>query len=433
MKKNDLRLKMIAAAGLLALCALGFTGCQQATQQPLSISTIINRGTSEEVDLSNIPCTEDVTVSRAVKIKNGDFGGKTLTVNVSGVILENAKNVDVVVAESVGDGDFTASTSDVSSFKVLGGGANSIHVKDTAVKVINIAKANVRVALEGKSTVTKLQLKKGITAKVEVKSSEVKVEAAEVVAEDGLKVEGESVQITVDDGVTFTVPAGSVKKPSDNHKHTYGDWETVKAPTCTEKGQKKRKCTGCDKEETAEIDAKGHSFAAEWETDKDNHWHKATCGHDTEKSALGAHVDSDSDGKCDACSFDMTADWPAPEFVFDQDPDGTQFMAKENTLKRPMTKNRVPFDGTYLIAIPEISSDGIITFKDTSYDWKYIKAECDYFYFQDNEINYGDEDCYIIYDEIKAACDTAHVKMDPEKFKQLYLEFKNIVDMYYAE
>lgn len=42
------------------------------------------------------------------------------------------------------------------------------------------------------------------------------------------------------------------------HEHTWGDWQTTKEATCTEKGEEQRKCTGCDKTETQEIAAIGH-------------------------------------------------------------------------------------------------------------------------------------------------------------------------------
>lgn len=198
-------------------------------------------------------------------------------------------------------------------------------------------------------------------------------------------------------------------------EHTYGDWETVKAPTCTEKGQKKRKCTGCDKEETAEIDAKGHSFAAEWETDKDNHWHKATCGHDTEKSALGAHADSDSDGKCDACSFDMAADWAEQKFVFSADFLPTEVAHGKDALPKPNT------NGNTMIPVitPKIetNSDGkkYLFFSDVGdnegdgWEWRsadnpFANSDTDkYIRLIDPEI--GDGYSYISYNELKALCE----------------------------
>lgn len=47
-----------------------------------------------------------------------------------------------------------------------------------------------------------------------------------------------------------------------------------------------------------------HTFSDEWDCDKDNHWHPATCEHaETERKDFGAHVDSDEDGVCDVCEF----------------------------------------------------------------------------------------------------------------------------------
>lgn len=41
-------------------------------------------------------------------------------------------------------------------------------------------------------------------------------------------------------------------------EHEYRGWETVKEPTCTEKGAKERKCFYCDEKETESIPALGH-------------------------------------------------------------------------------------------------------------------------------------------------------------------------------
>ena len=41
--------------------------------------------------------------------------------------------------------------------------------------------------------------------------------------------------------------------------HDFGDWETVKEATCTEKGSEKRTCSVCGHVETQETDAKGHT------------------------------------------------------------------------------------------------------------------------------------------------------------------------------
>ena len=55
-------------------------------------------------------------------------------------------------------------------------------------------------------------------------------------------------------------------------EHTFGEWETVVAPTCTQKGSESRKCSVCGEEETREIDALGHKFEDSWTVTKE-----ATC------------------------------------------------------------------------------------------------------------------------------------------------------------
>ena len=50
-----------------------------------------------------------------------------------------------------------------------------------------------------------------------------------------------------------------------------------------------------------------HSYATEWSSDADNHWHDATCKHDEEKSALDAHTYTNAcDTTCDVCGYTRT-------------------------------------------------------------------------------------------------------------------------------
>lgn len=51
------------------------------------------------------------------------------------------------------------------------------------------------------------------------------------------------------------------------HEHSYGDWQTVKAPTCTENGKEERSCE-CGEKETRDVKAKGHSYG-DWTTVED--------------------------------------------------------------------------------------------------------------------------------------------------------------------
>ena len=55
--------------------------------------------------------------------------------------------------------------------------------------------------------------------------------------------------------------------------HSFGEWTTVTAPTCTEKGTDERVCTVCTTEkETRETEALNHDYSTEWTVDVE-----ATC------------------------------------------------------------------------------------------------------------------------------------------------------------
>jgi len=67
--------------------------------------------------------------------------------------------------------------------------------------------------------------------------------------------------------------------PTDPHVHSFGEWETVTAPSCTENGLQVRTCT-CDEKEQREINATGH-IEGDWITNADNsklHLLCAICG-----------------------------------------------------------------------------------------------------------------------------------------------------------
>lgn len=59
-------------------------------------------------------------------------------------------------------------------------------------------------------------------------------------------------------GAESSEPATSQKESA--HKHSYGEWTQTKAPTCTEKGEKERTCTGCGEKQTQAVSAAGHNY-----------------------------------------------------------------------------------------------------------------------------------------------------------------------------
>ena len=79
---------------------------------------------------------------------------------------------------------------------------------------------------------------------------------------------------------------------SEEAAHTAGDWITDTAATSTTAGTKHKECTECGYVmETGTIPATGsdhtHSYASEWKTDADKHWHECSCG---AKDDVAAHT-----------------------------------------------------------------------------------------------------------------------------------------------
>lgn len=54
----------------------------------------------------------------------------------------------------------------------------------------------------------------------------------------------------------------------DYYSHSFGDWKTIKDPTCTETGSRERECTVCHETETEGIDALGHTWNTKYTVDK---------------------------------------------------------------------------------------------------------------------------------------------------------------------
>ena len=52
------------------------------------------------------------------------------------------------------------------------------------------------------------------------------------------------------------------------------------------------------------IDANAHTdYSTAWKTDEGEHWNECACG---DKANKAAHTDSNNDGKCDTCEYQMT-------------------------------------------------------------------------------------------------------------------------------
>lgn len=121
-----------------------------------SISSLINNSGST-VDLTGKEIKEDVSVNSTVTIKNADFGGKTLTVNAANVVLENVKNVKIVVSEKVKSSFFTIKNGSGEVSVVVKGGS-SIVIKNSSVTSVSVEGTDAFVSVE-KTNVDSVKVK----------------------------------------------------------------------------------------------------------------------------------------------------------------------------------------------------------------------------------------------------------------------------------
>lgn len=177
----------LAAAFAFAAVSCAFDG---GSDDDNSISSLINNSGST-VDLTGKEIKEDVSVNSTVTIKNADFGGKTLTVNAANVVLENVKNVKIVVSEKVKSSSFTIKNGSGEVSVVVKGGS-SIVIKDSSVTSVSVEGTDASVSVE----------------KTKVDSVEVKADGAAIKGGEGSSIG----TVTVDEKVgTVDVADGKIE------------------------------------------------------------------------------------------------------------------------------------------------------------------------------------------------------------------------------
>ena len=107
---------------------------------------VINLG-KEDLEIKD---SDSYTIDKPITICDGNLKNATFVVKSDGVVFENLRNVESVLAdEEIRDGDFEISNCyEIQSLYVRGGGANSIHIAATTIKNLQVAKENVRIVLK---------------------------------------------------------------------------------------------------------------------------------------------------------------------------------------------------------------------------------------------------------------------------------------------
>ena len=87
---------------------------------------------------------------------------------------------------------------------------------------------------------------------------------------------------------------------ADRGHHDWDNGQVTTQPTCTNAGEKTFTCNECGRKKTEQIDATGHSWKQEWNSDETHHWHECANGCDA-KDAYAEHADADKNHVCDTC------------------------------------------------------------------------------------------------------------------------------------
>lgn len=225
--KRFQRLIFVAALALAAIsCSSGGDD-----DHGMSLTEQLNSGTV--VDLEGKSFSEDAAVNSAVTIKNGNFGGKTITVNSGNVTLDDVKNLTLVVSDKVTDGTVTIRNSKGPAVTVVVKGGSAITIQDSAVLNVSVEKPNAAVNLSGKTTVSAVDVKAdGASIKSDssamVTNVSVGADVSNIAIEGGTvgAVDAGNATVTVGDGVKINDTTGGKFVVSD---------ETVKLPADAEK------------------------------------------------------------------------------------------------------------------------------------------------------------------------------------------------------
>ena len=115
----------------------------------------------------------------------------------------------------------------------------------------------------------------------------------------------------------ITITATWTLIPVHEHTDADGDWESDgtyhwHTCSCTEEFDKaehsggtatctaKANCSVCN---AAYGNTADHNHGSEWQKNADEHWNECACG---DKANKASHTDSNNDGKCDTCEYQMT-------------------------------------------------------------------------------------------------------------------------------
>ncbi len=157
-------MKKLFLLSLLALFTVGIFSCStngMETEDPMSLTAYLNENSSD-IDLSEITCNEDAEINKSKKISNGNFNGKTLTINSGNVTLENVQNIVIVISEDAVGCINIKNCSEIIIITIEG--ADELKVADSEVKEIDVKEDNSSIVLVDGTKVEKINVSQKGTA-----------------------------------------------------------------------------------------------------------------------------------------------------------------------------------------------------------------------------------------------------------------------------
>lgn len=151
-------MKKLFLLSLLAFFTVGIFSCStndMETEEPMSLTAYLNENSSD-IDLSEITCNEDAEINKSKKISNGNFNGKTLTINSGNVTLENVQNIVIVISEDAVGCINIKNCSEIIIITIEG--ADELKVADSEVKEIDVKEDNSSVVLVDGTKVEKINV-----------------------------------------------------------------------------------------------------------------------------------------------------------------------------------------------------------------------------------------------------------------------------------
>ena len=155
MKKLSFLVSCVLALALMFGCSNDDSTSSDSPEQK-SVQELITAATPNSIVLitaGKLAENTSLSITKPITLSGGesqyDAKGVTITISVPNVTVKNIKNIkELIVEESVGDGDVFIDSCQIVTATIKGGGSNSVHFINSTVAIMNSFKKSVHLILE---------------------------------------------------------------------------------------------------------------------------------------------------------------------------------------------------------------------------------------------------------------------------------------------